>query len=62
MVWEKNLILYHDTGSSGKCPKCKSEKVNIIKHSHGLRNSITFECKMCGSAEHFDGILRKDNI
>lgn len=55
MTWMNNLILYHDTGNAGKCPKCKSEEIEVTKHNHGSRTSVTFKCEKCGSSDHFDG-------
>lgn len=55
MSWLKNLIEYNEKGVVEKCPKCNSSKVEVTKHEHGKRLSFTFECKNCGSFDHFDG-------
>ena len=59
MAWTNNLIAYCKTGNAGCCPKCNSEKVDVIEHKHGKRTSLSFSCKDCGSGDHFDGCATK---
>lgn len=56
MDWTKNLILYCDTKKPGKCPKCKSESIEVTEHKSKIRTSWTFVCKNCGASEHVDGV------
>lgn len=59
--WEKNIVLFAETGKAGLCPNCGSEQVSFEEHIHNNRKSITFHCLSCGSSDHFDGALVKDD-
>lgn len=58
MTWQNNLIEFSINKQVGKCPVCKSDKVNVTEHKNGERMSITFKCENCGSSDHFDGTTK----
>lgn len=59
--WENNIIPYIRTRKAGACPKCGSTNVEVTEHQFESRRSITFNCKDCGSGDHFDGFSDKRN-
>ncbi|MBE6902648.1 MAG: hypothetical protein E7478_09245 [Ruminococcaceae bacterium] len=60
MSWINNYIAFKKNKSSGKCPKCGSDKVRVKEISCG-RNSVSFFCDGCGDFRHFDECLTKDD-
>lgn len=60
MSWLNNMVSYSAFGQVGVCPSCGSKDVEVLKHSHGGRTSITFNCKACKSSDHFDGVATKN--
>lgn len=59
MNWIKNLISYSESSVIGNCPVCGSNAVEVTNHTNGDRQSVTFQCRNCGSTDHFDGVTTK---
>lgn len=60
MDWVQNLISYCDSSNLGKCPVCGSAYVDVLEHENGERKSVTFICRNCKAADHFDGVTTKE--
>ena len=58
--WENNALLYGETGKSGKCPDCGSDRVRVEEFKKGRHYSISFFCEDCKSGDHFDGVIPGD--
>ena len=58
--WENNALLYGETGESGKCSDCGSDKVRVEEFRNGCHYSITFFCEDCKSGDHFDGVIQEN--
>ena len=56
MKWIDNLVLYCDSKRTGSCPVCGSDRIEVTEHTHGHRRSLSFYCRDCKSADHFDGV------
>ncbi len=56
--WENNVVQYYKNKTAGACPDCGSNNIRVEEHQNGVRKSISFLCKDCGSADHFDGFER----
>lgn len=61
MDWVSNLILYCNTGNTGKCPVCGSKTIEVQEHIFGTRKSLTFICKNYEASDHFDGVSTINN-
>ena len=57
--WENNAMLYNQQKKAGSCPKCGSKDIKVEEYVRGIRKSISFLCKKCGSSDHFDGFTDK---
>ena len=54
--WEKNVLLFGETGQPGRCPDCGSDRVRVEEFKEGHHYSISFLCEACKSSDHFDGV------
>lgn len=58
-MWNENLLLFFNTGNTGKCPKCGKEKIVVSKIDTPYRTSYDFKCSACGASAHIDGMDKR---